>query len=276
MAVAAEIVAGLAAALEGVAVPRVRALHLPPPSAAGSKDGEFCALELDDGAVGLSYVLLDGTLAALRAADDAAGVAGVDALQLAREYAGGDGRRRTIGFAAVNALSRHLFDRAGFRPADAIDSIGGLDPQAGDNVGMVGLFPPLVKAIVARGARLTVLERRAELAAAHAGWHVTLDPRQLEGCRQVLCTSTVLLNDTLDDILAACRGAERLVLIGPGASCLPDALFARGVTALAGTWVDDAPALCDALVAGRPWGRHTRKVLLERAAWTVWRSAAAP
>ena len=133
-----------------------------------------------------------------------------------------------------------------------------------------------MKAIVARGARLTVLERRAELAAAHAGWHVTLDPRQLEGCRQVLCTSTVLLNDTLDDILAACRGAERLVLIGPGASCLPDALFARGVTALAGAWVDDAPALCDALVAGRPWGRHTRKVLLERAVWTVWRSAAAP
>ena len=38
--------------------PRVRALHLPPPEAAASKNGEFCALELDDGALGLSYVLL--------------------------------------------------------------------------------------------------------------------------------------------------------------------------------------------------------------------------
>ena len=47
--------------------PRVRALHLPPQPADGSRRGEFAALELDDGAVGLAYVLLEGTLARLRA-----------------------------------------------------------------------------------------------------------------------------------------------------------------------------------------------------------------
>jgi uncharacterized protein len=267
VSVAADIVGTLERAFERTPAPRVRALHLPPPSTDGSKDGEFCALELDDGSLGLSYVLLSDTLSALRRGDDALGLAGADALALARGYATDAGTRRTLGFAAVNALSRHLFDRTGFRPPTAADSIGGLDPRPGERVGMVGLFPPLVKAIVARGAALTVLELRADLAGTHAGWQVTLDARQLAGCRQVLSTSTVLLNDTLDDVLGSCRGAERLVLIGPGAGCVPDPLFARGVSALGGAWIEDARAFVEALRRGDAWGRHTRKFLIERDGW---------
>jgi hypothetical protein len=265
VSVAADLLASVERACAGRTVPRVRTLHLPPPSAQASKDGEFCALELDGGAIGLSYVLLDDTLDALR---NGPSLCGADALEVARWVADGRGSRRTIGFAALNALSRHVFDAIGFMPPDAPDSIGGIDPHRGERIGMVGLFPPLIKAIVARGADLTVLELRADLAGDHVGWHVTLDPSGLAGCRQVLCTSTVLLNETLDGVLAACRDAQRVVLVGPGAGCLPDVLFARGVTALAGAWIDDGPALCDALRRGQPWGRHTRKFLLERSDWT--------
>lgn len=267
MGVAAELVALLERAAAVVPLPRVHALHLPPPAADGTKDGEFCALELDDGSMGLSYVLLDDTLAALRAGHDVLGLAGAEALDVARGYADAQGTARTLGFAAVNAITRHLLDRAGFRPADAADSIGGLQPRPGERIGMVGLFPPLVKAIVPGGAQLTVLELRAELAGARDGWQVTLDPRELAGCTQVLSTSTVLLNDTLDDVLAACRDARRVVLIGPGAGCLPDPLFARGVSALGGAWIEDAAAFRTALARGDSWGRHTRKFMLDRAAW---------
>jgi hypothetical protein len=267
VSVATELLQQIERACIAARVPRVRAMHVPPPSADGSKDGEFCALELDDGSVGLSYVLLGDTLSALREGRLGPARPGADALEVAREYAGPAGARHAVGFAAVNALSRGLFDRAGFRPPDAADSIGGLDPRPGEEVGMVGLFPPLVKAIVARGARLVVLELRADLAGAREGWRVTLDPRDLSSCRQVLCTSTVLLNDTLEEVLAACAAAQRLVLVGPGAGCLPDPLFARGVTALGGAWVEDGPALCAALSRGEAWGRHARKFLLERAAW---------
>ena len=267
MGVAAELVALLERAGAALTLPRVHALHLPPPSAQGSKDGEFCALELADGSFGLSYVLLDDTLSALRTGRDGLGPAGVEAMAVARGYAAGQGAQRAIGFAAVNALTRHLCDRAGYRPRSVPDSLGGIDPRPGERVGMVGLFPPLVQAIVARGARLTVLELKAGLAGAHAGWQVTLDPRELAGCRQVLSTSTVLLNDTLDAVLEACRGVERLVLIGPGAGCLPDPLFARGVHALGGVWIEDAAAFRAALVRGEPWGRHARKVMIERSGW---------
>ncbi|ENO95713.1 hypothetical protein C667_17601 [Thauera phenylacetica B4P] len=58
MTFATDLIAELEHATAVRPIPRVRALHLPPPEAAESRNGEFCALELDDGALGLSYVLL--------------------------------------------------------------------------------------------------------------------------------------------------------------------------------------------------------------------------
>jgi uncharacterized protein len=239
--------------------PRIRALHLPPAPWNGRKDGEFGALELDDGALGLSYVLLDDSLNKLSAAGEVQGLIGADALEVAAWWRDRDGAARTLGFAAVNALSRHLFDRAGFVPPEAPDSIAGLDPQPGEHIGMVGFFPPLLRQVSERGARLTVLELRAELAGQHPGCVVTLDPRALRDCDKVLCTSTVLLNHTLPQVLVHCRRARRIALIGPGAGCLPHTLFGRGVDTLGGTWIVDAPGFKRALHAGSSWGDHARK-----------------
>jgi uncharacterized protein (DUF4213/DUF364 family) len=129
---------------------------------------------------------------------------------------------------------------------------------------MVGLFPPLVPRILASGARLTVVELRPDLAAEHDGWRVTLDPEALRACGKVLSTSTVLLNDTLDDVVARCAGARSFAIVGPGAGCLPDPLFARGVTLVGGAWVADRPALVDAIRTGSPWGASARKFAIAR------------
>ncbi len=262
MRFADELLAALNQAYAGRAVPRVQALHLPPVPWTGTRDGEFGAVELDSGALGLSYVLLDDTLATI--AEAGAAVRGASALEVARWWTEGSGARAALGFAAVNALTRELFDRARFVPPAATDSIGGLAPQRGEHIGMVGFFPPLVKQVTAHGARLTVLELRADLAGAREGFRITLDAAELASCTQVLSTSTVLLNHTLDDILAACRSARHIALVGPGAGCLPDGLFARGVTLLGGTWIVDGPAFKQALAAGTPWGGATRKFSLTR------------
>lgn len=84
MSFATDLVTALERATAGQPIPRVRALHLPPPEAAASKSGEFCALELDDGALGISYVLLDDTLQRLIDSGDGGGIVGMDALELAR------------------------------------------------------------------------------------------------------------------------------------------------------------------------------------------------
>lgn len=270
MTFASDLVAQLERVTAGQPIPCVRALHLPPAEAAAAKNGEFCALELDDGALGISYVLLGGLLTRLAAADDPQTIVGMDALQLAREFvapaadSGDRELRRTLGFAACNALSRTVMTRMGFAPPRATDSIGGIDPQAGDHVGMVGLFSPLLKQVTAAGARLTVIELNPDYAGHYDGYRVTLDASALEGCNKVLSTSTILLNHTVDDMLAHCRRAGRIVLIGPSAGCLPDPLFARGVTLFGGSWITDAAAVVDALRAGEAWSAHARKYAIRR------------
>ena len=248
-------------------LPRVRALHLPPLEAAGSKNGEFCAIELDDGALGLSYVLLDDTLRQLLDGRDGLGVVGADAMTLARAYAGGVGVARTLGFAAANAITRHVLDRAGYTPPDSADSIGGLLPETGDRIGMIGIFRPLADRIVASGACLVVVELNADLAGSQAGYEVTTDASALAGCNKVLSTSTILLNDTLERMLTLCKQATRIALIGPSAGCLPDALFARGVSSLGGSWVTDREGFIAALAAGEGWSRYARKCAVTPADW---------
>lgn len=261
--VATELLALLTRFGESCPLPRVKALHLPPPSAAGTKDGEFCALELDDGSLGLSYVMLDDTLAQL-AAGDPGGVVGLPALDLARSFQNASGARRVLGFAAINALSQCLFARAGFVFDHDSDSLGGLAPGPADHVGMIGHFTPLIPRIVDSGARLTVAELNPDFAGEHAGYRVTLDPTELGSCNKVLSTSTVLLNDTLDQVLAHCRQAGWFTMVGPNAGCLPDPLFARGVSAIGGVQVIDRDAFVAALNAGERWGPFVRKYSINR------------
>lgn len=251
-------------------LPRVRALHLPPPPAPEALRGEFAALELEDGTLGLSYVLLDDTWARLQGQVDRAALAGSDALALARCYAEADPIRRTLGFAALNALTRWLFDRAGFEPPASGDSLGALNPQPGETVGMVGYFTPLIPRITARGARVLVVELRADLAGEREGVRVTLDPAELAGCAKVLCTGTLLLNDTLDATLAHCRHARALAMVGPSVGCPPDPLFARGLTLLGGSWVSDGAAYVQALRAGTSTGGFARKFSLAPRDYPGW------
>ena len=274
--IAAELIALLECFAKNLPLPRVRALHLPRPETLDTRRGEFCALELEDGTLGLAFVLLGDTWAQLRASDVVARLAGADTLQLAGGYARDDAVGRTLGMAAINALSRCVFDRVGYVAPDSADSIGELDPRAGDHVGMVGLFGPLLGRCTAAGARVTVIELREDLVGEHDGYRVTLDAAELASCNKVLCTSSVLLNGTADGILRHCAHAAQVAMIGPGAGCLPDPLFARGVTLFGGSWITDAGAVVDALRAGEAWSAHARKYAIRRGEYPGLARLAAP
>jgi uncharacterized protein (DUF4213/DUF364 family) len=80
----------------------------------------------------------------------------------------------------------------------------------------------------------------------------------------------MLLNDTLDAMLAAAPQATDFAVIGPSAGLWPDALFARGVTLLGGTRVVDGAAFVDAMARGVPWSAATRKFAIARDQWPGW------
>lgn len=257
--------------------PRVRRLHLPPPLQERPRAAEFCALELQDGAMGLSYVLLDDSLQQLLARHGgtrAAPLAGADALQLAAGFSGGDAAGRALGLAALNALTQSAWRRLGYTPPPAGNSLGDVALAPTEHLGMIGCFTPLVRRVLAAGARLTVVELDADkvrrLQAEFPQVEATLARAALAPCTHVVGTSTMLLNDTLDEMLAACRGAREFALIGPSAGLWPDALFARGVTRLCGTQVVDGAAFAEAIRDARPWGSATRKFAIDRAAWPGW------
>ncbi len=260
--------------------PRVRCLHVPRRSpAASAHDAEFCAIELEDGAFGLSYVLLGDTLQALLAAHGTStGVplAGADPMALAHRLADGSEVERAIALAAINALTDSVWRRVGYEPPPAGNSLGDvvLGPQ--DHLGMIGFFPPLVQRVADAGGRLSVVEMNAEMVARQRERYpqvtIGLDRSLLAGCNRVVGTSTTLLNHTLDDMLAAARSATHFAVIGPSAGLWPDALFERGVTLLGGTRVTDPAAFGAAMAAGQSWSSATRKFAIAREGWPGWRA----
>jgi uncharacterized protein (DUF4213/DUF364 family) len=244
--------------------PLIRGLYLPTPERAPAKDAGFCAIELEDGSVGFSYVNIGSVDPSLRGRPDADEFAGMEVASLARGYAGRDPAGKALGFAAINALSQQLFARANWMPPEADDSFGDIEPGSGEHIGMIGLFPPLIPQVRQSGARLTVLELKPELAGERGDYRVTLDPADLDTCEKVVSTCTVLLNDTLDAVLSACRNAHHFAIVGPTAGCLPDPLFSRGVDSVGGRRVADPDGFRDAFRQGKKWGAFTSKYVIAR------------
>ena len=247
-------------------LPDVAQALFPPDRKGTGMQGEFCALRLADGSVGTAFVLLGDTLARLQRRSPGE-LAGKPARDVARLFATDDPVERALGLAAINAVTQHVFRRASYEPDLAANSLGSLSLAPGDRVGMIGFFAPLVPRVRSLGLPLTVVELRAELVKEEPGLTVTLDPKRLAQCNKIVSTSTVLLNDTLEDILGYCRHAEALALVGPSASCFPDPLFARGVTTMGGYWVLDPAAFMRRAAALEPWGDAGKKSCLQRSAY---------
>ncbi len=263
MTVATELVAIARRIAARLHPPPVERVFVPTAEQGPDHHGSFCAVTLADGSTGLAYALLGDTPGRLQSLDLAA-LTGRDAITLADGLTGGDPGVRSMALAAVNALTRHLFDAARFTPDFATDSLGSLGITPSDRLGMIGFFPPLVRRARERAIPLTVLELKAELVQEVDGLSVTLDPARLAGCTKIVSTSTVLLNDSLEAVLSNARGCREFVLIGPSAGCAPDPLFARGVTGIGGAWVTDPGRLLGRMARGERWGDATRKYSLRR------------
>ena len=91
--------------------------------------------------------------------------------------------------------------------------------------------------------------------------HLTVDSRAVQAGALFLAVPGSMVDGHAFVGEAVRRGARAVAMIGPGAGCLPEPLFARGVTAIGGTWIEDRAGFVAALRSGSPWGRHARKVL---------------
>ena len=246
--------------LNAIPVPTVSAIHLPSFPQSDEKRDEFGIVFLDDGSAGPFYVSLDDTLDKLRSRLERQGLPALPHLPdlLMRQTLA----ERALGIGLFNALSASLMRRAGFQPQHATTDTGAGELRAGEIVGMVGYFCPLVDKLLARGCRVLVLERQPERVAPREGVAVSTTPADLAGCDTILCTAATLINDTLDELLAAAGPVRSFSLIGPTASGLPDVLFEHGITASGGVFFPDRATLEEKLAAGESWGKTGEKFQL--------------
>lgn len=250
-----------------LAPPVVAHVLIADPSPAPDRDAEFGLLALDDGCAGLYYAWLGGSQADMPGRFIADSFNGRPALEVARLALADDDGARSIGIAAVNALTAHLHATAGYVPPPATDGFGGLTLGTDDRLGMIGNFPPLVRRARALGIPTFVVERKAHMVTAEDGLEISLDPRVLLDCTRVLCTGATLINDTLEEMLPWCRNAEQVALVGPTVGFFPDAVFARGVDLVAGTRVVDVPRAFARLGAGEKIGDAAERFVIARDAY---------
>ena len=109
-----------------------------------------------------------------------------------------------------------------------------------------------------------MIEKNPRLIQKYPELPISLDATKLSTCNKVLCTSTTILNNSLDEVLSHCAPEALVSVIGPTAGYFPDPLFNRGVDVVGGRVVKDAAPFIQLLREQKRWGAATRKICFQK------------
>ncbi len=225
----------------------------------------FTAARLASGEVGLAWTPRDPAEIACcprsaASAPPAGRIAGMDAWEVAGWADDRLALKRAIAVATLNALSAFAAGRQrlpGARLLAGLDALAAAGIAPPDRVTLCGAFPPFLKALKGRVARLRVLDSHPESLKADERdlWCPSVDAAAaLADTDVVLLTGSTLVEGGLDALLDAASGARRVVIAGPSAPLWPGPFFARGVDVLAGLRVRDGDAVLRIVgEAGSAW-----------------------
>lgn len=229
-----------------------------------SKLSNFAAIILEDNSAGIFYIALTNEIKRAILNLDSDDFRGKSPSELAKDFTSDDLYKRCLAMGSINAISQFFFRNVNFSFDYTTDSLGLLNINATDVVGMVGFFPPLVHHIEQMGNRLIIIEKKEHLIKQEKNWMVSLDPANLDECNKILITSTTVLNESIDDILKHCAKAERMSMIGPTTGFLPDPLFKRGIDVIGGTKVDNPQEFSINLRNNIRWGSTAQRYTIEK------------
>ena len=139
---------------------------------------------------------------------------------------------RTVGVAALNALSQHLMDAEGYERRFNVDIFDTLGAKENDVVAVVGYVRPLVGKLREKGCEVHVFERNPQLRG--DALPDTFVDSILPKADVVIVSGSSLGNGTIDKLLELSKNARLVAVAGPSAGALPEPFFARGVKVLAG------------------------------------------
>lgn len=192
------------------------------------------ACELDDGSVGVSYVLRNGLPPECGAFGFARELIGESAENVARLYTdGNDNLQRSIGDCVLVAASQQLDGIAD----DSNNSFFGINPCSSDTVGMIGLITPVAKALKNEVGNLIVFD---EGISTYYGtdnvYPMCRQEELLPQCNKVIITGSSTINGSINGLLSMCSYAKEIVIVGSSTPMFASGWKGTGVTALAGSW----------------------------------------
>ncbi len=186
----------------------------------------------------------------------------------------GNPLKKAIGIATLNALSTEYWDRAGpegYLVKTGTDAFEELNIPDEAYVVVVGALVPVLKVLKRRERPFGILEMdRRTLKEDELPFHVPAH-RADEAVRKadiLVITGTTLINDTLEGLVGHAKPGAYILLVGPTASMLPEAFFARGISAIGGIIVTKPDALLDVLAEGGSgyhfFGKSADRVVIEK------------
>ena len=187
---------------------------------------------------------------------------------------GGNVLKRTLGIAALNALSMTVWDRKapeGYEIVQGADAFDELDPAKYDKTVVVGALVPMLKKLIAADADFHVLEQDSRtLKEREMKYYAPAEDayKYVPDADLLVITGVTILNDTLPGLLKMVKPGAEILVTGPTASMLPDAFFKCGVTMLGGIQVTDADGLLDIISEGGSgyhfFGKYAERTVIRK------------
>ncbi len=217
----------------------------------------YTAVRLDDGRCGLAYTFRDEIGEGCCVIREAGTLAGRPASDLAEWARLTNPVAAAVGLATLNALIEI--------PPGALDAdlLAQLKVIPGDSIGMVGYFGPFIGPLRARGNVLHVFERRPDRQSGVLPESAAAEI--LPQCQVVILSATALLNRSMDNLVACCRNAREIAIVGPSTPMLSAVFRDCGVTLLSGVHVANAERVLRLVSEGggtRHFGDAVRKLTL--------------
>jgi uncharacterized protein (DUF4213/DUF364 family) len=185
------------------------------------------AVELDDGSIGVTYVLRKETDDICTAIPRGKSIVGRNAEEVAIwAVENKNVISSALGLAVLNSVAEfdEFINDGEDKDSDAAFSIKVTDE---DTVGIIGNIGPVVSNLRGKVKEMFIFERGDK-------------SENLPECQVVFITSSTLINGTFEKILSYCTNTREIVMVGSSTPIYPEAFKDSRVTVLAGTkWLPE-------------------------------------
>jgi uncharacterized protein (DUF4213/DUF364 family) len=222
----------------------------------------FTGIKISNGFGGLSYTPVKDIPQAVCCPSSAgrifepSKVVGTRASEVLTALSSREPLKTAVAIATLNALSAACWEKGfteGYHIQINADAVDAVHMPAESSVAVIGAFVPVLRKLKDRGGRWWVIEQDPKTLKNDEMDHfipAECSVETISAADVLIITGVTLVNHTLEMILEAARPDAEIAVIGPTASLLPDALFARGVRVVGGVWVKKPDECLDVLAAG--------------------------